>query len=751
MNQEMKVGFNRLLVVDDTAANRQLLTNLLTAHGYIVHPASDGELALEFVQTTLPDLILLDIRMPEMDGFEVCRRLKADERTRDIPVIFISILEDERDKVQAFREGAVDYITKPLQPEEVLARIQTHLRLRELTERLEQKVVERTEELSIANQRLQLEAAERRRAEEALAHIEWMLTRKPSSSNDLDDSTDDQGYGDLTDLNRGGLISRSIEKRVLQGIASEYLDLLETSSAIYEKNGDYAFGIFSSRWCSLMDRASRGLCDTDDNASALASGKWLCHESCWTNCSRLAIETEAPVDIECHGGIRLYSVPVFADEEVIGAINFGYGDPPRDTEKLRALAESYALDHEELVTEGGYYNTRPPFIIEVAKQRLQVSARLIGILVERRRAEEAMHRLNRELRAISNCNQVLMRADDEQTLLNEICRIICDEAGYRMAWVGYTENDEAKTLRPVAWGGVEDGYLATAAITWADTERGRGPTGTAVRSGTSARINDFTIDPNVAPWREGALQRGFRSSIAIPLKGENGETFGAISIYSTEPNAFAATEEVHLLEELAGDLAFGVNVLRARKERREDERRIALLSFALDNVREAAYLTDEKARFHYVNEESSRVLGYSRDELLTMGVADIDPDFPLERWPGHWAELKKVGSLTFETRHRTKDGRLLPVEINGNYIEYDGQGYNLALVRDITERKRGEEALRKLAGELEERVRERTAELETKNAELARLNKIFVGRELRMVELKGRIAELEGKPLRQEP
>src|SRR5512137_2881382 len=155
---------DRILVVDDTTANLQLLTNLLTEHGYTVHPASDGELALEFVRSTLPDLILLDIRMPGMDGYEVCRRLKEDERTRDIPVIFISILEDERDKVKGFRQGAVDYITKPFQPEEVLARIQTHLRLRELTERLEQKVAERTEELEIANQRLQQEIEERRRA-----------------------------------------------------------------------------------------------------------------------------------------------------------------------------------------------------------------------------------------------------------------------------------------------------------------------------------------------------------------------------------------------------------------------------------------------------------------------------------------------------------------------------------------------------------------------------------------------------------
>jgi PAS domain S-box-containing protein len=166
MSAEMtSVHVGRILVVDDTSANLQLLTNLLTGQGYGVHPASDGELALRFVQSILPDLILLDIKMPGMDGFEVCRRLKADQRTASIPIIFISILEDEGDKVKGFQAGAVDYITKPLQPEEVLARVETHLRLRALTVRLEQEVRERTEALGKTNQRLQQELAERKKAE----------------------------------------------------------------------------------------------------------------------------------------------------------------------------------------------------------------------------------------------------------------------------------------------------------------------------------------------------------------------------------------------------------------------------------------------------------------------------------------------------------------------------------------------------------------------------------------------------------
>jgi PAS domain S-box-containing protein len=162
----------RVLIVDDDTGDLQLLANLLEKHGYTAHPASTGELALKFVQTTLPDLVLLDIRMPGMDGFEVCGRLKADERTASIPVIFLTVLEDEATKVKGFEAGGVDYITKPFHPEEVLARVKTHLRLRELTERLERTVNERTKELMMANERLQEEIIGHRRAEKDLRESE---------------------------------------------------------------------------------------------------------------------------------------------------------------------------------------------------------------------------------------------------------------------------------------------------------------------------------------------------------------------------------------------------------------------------------------------------------------------------------------------------------------------------------------------------------------------------------------------------
>jgi PAS domain S-box-containing protein len=125
-------------------------------------------------------------------------------------------------------------------------------------------------------------------------------------------------------------------------------------------------------------------------------------------------------------------------------------------------------------------------------------------------------------------------------------------------------------------------------------------------------------------------------------------------------------------------------------ERKQTEERLRLLDFALDHVREGAFLTDENGRFRFVNEESCRILGYTRTELLGSSVSDIDPDFPQDRWLSHWKDLKTQGSLGFESRHRTRGGRIFPVEINASYFEYGGQGYNLALVRDVTERKEAE-------------------------------------------------------------
>ena len=131
-----------ILIVDDTPENLTVLRKMLTEQGFRVRPAISGEIALKTMQIDLPDLILLDIIMPNMDGYEVCRRLKADEKTQNIPIIFISALNELKDKVKAFSEGGVDYITKPFQVAEVLSRVNTHIKLHSLRKCLEKRNVE---------------------------------------------------------------------------------------------------------------------------------------------------------------------------------------------------------------------------------------------------------------------------------------------------------------------------------------------------------------------------------------------------------------------------------------------------------------------------------------------------------------------------------------------------------------------------------------------------------------------------------
>jgi len=136
-----------------------------------------------------------------------------------------------------------------------------------------------------------------------------------------------------------------------------------------------------------------------------------------------------------------------------------------------------------------------------------------------------------------------------------------------------------------------------------------------------------------------------------------------------------------------------VGIVQDVSERKAAERELRLLEYALDHVEEAAYLIDEKAHFQYVNQGAIRHLGYTRDELLNMGVADIDPVFPTQAWPQHWHELQQKRSMTFESVHQRKDGTTYANEINANYLSFEEHSYNLAFVRDITQRNQLQEEL----------------------------------------------------------
>jgi DNA-binding response OmpR family regulator len=165
---------DNILIVDDLPANLQFLSSVLVEQGYQVRPAINGQVALKIAQKTLPDLILLDIQMPNLNGYEVCEQLKANVKTHEIPVIFISALSEVFDKLKAFSVGGVDYITKPFQAEEVLARVNTHLTIHKLQKQLTQQ-----------NHELKQEISKRQQAEEEIAERTYQLKERVKKLNCL--------------------------------------------------------------------------------------------------------------------------------------------------------------------------------------------------------------------------------------------------------------------------------------------------------------------------------------------------------------------------------------------------------------------------------------------------------------------------------------------------------------------------------------------------------------------------------------
>jgi len=208
---------------------------------------------------------------------------------------------------------------------------------------------------------------------------------------------------------------------------------------------------------------------------------------------------------------------------------------------------------------------------------------VVGTVIDvtrQKKGEDELHRLNRALLAIGQCNQAMLHARNEEELLYDICHIVVATGGYRMAWVGYVEHDALKSIRPVAQAGFEEGYLETLVLSWADVERGRGPTGTAIRTGQPSTISNVHEDPRFMPWRKEAIKRGYTSNQSLPLK--TGDTvFGALAIYSALPGAFDG-EETILLTSLAENLAYGITMLRNNAERKRAEEKIFQLNKTLE-------------------------------------------------------------------------------------------------------------------------------------------------------------------------
>ena len=313
---------------------------------------------------------------------------------------------------------------------------------------------------------------------------------------------------------------------------------------------------------------------------------------------------------------------------------------------------------------------------------------------ERRQAHASTERLNRALRMVAACHLALAHATDESNLIRRVCELAVGPGGYRLAWIGFAEDDARKSFRLAAKAGVSSDYVTDEMVTWADDDRGRSPTGAAIRTGHPARCDNVLTDPAFLPWRERALRFGLRSLLVVPLL-HDGHAFGALSIYASEYDAFQAAE-VELFTHLVGDLALGIGAMRNRAAGETAEQRIRFLASIVDTSDDAIYAQSLDGDILSWNPGAVRLYGYSADEMVGKNVTVLVPSGDKDDASELLARLRSGENVErCETVRRRKDGSSVEVLLTLSAIRDPAAGIVAAssIARDISEHKRAEAAL----------------------------------------------------------
>ncbi|MEI7848018.1 MAG: PAS domain S-box protein, partial [Chloroflexota bacterium] len=323
-------------------------------------------------------------------------------------------------------------------------------------------------------------------------------------------------------------------------------------------------------------------------------------------------------------------------------------------------------------------------------------------ITERKQIENVLEQKTRSLHMISTCNQAIIKISNENELLQEICRICVEDGNYRLTWVGYAEENPEKSVRPVAEFGFEAGYLITTNITWADNERGNGPTGTAIRTNRPSIAQNIQHDPKFKPWRAAAIQRGYGSSIALPLN-IGGKTIGAFMLYAHDPNSFQK-EEVDLLVELANDLSYGIEAIRTRASQIQIAQELKIsegrYKLAQQSAQIGSWEWDMFADTVFWSDEMYMLFDKKPVEFVPTIADMLDCVVPEDRQRTAKAfEEPLTSGVPFDVEFRILDaaGRIKWLNLKGNVIRNSAfqPVMTAGTMQDITRRHLAEEALNK--------------------------------------------------------
>ena len=557
-----------ILIVEDSLVEAELLRRILVNAGYRVTLAKNGKEGLQALGEHPCALVISDIQMPLMDGYELCREIKHDEKLWNIPVILVSALSEAEDIINALNVGADSYLTKPCVEANLLARIHSLLNIPSQRSRSEERRAEQVEyngkQHTITTDSRQMLNLLLSVYENTLSQNQELVSTQAQLSR-LNNFLEDQVQNRTAALRE----SEARYRRITEGLTDYlYTVRVEDGRAVETRQ---------SPACTAV--------------TGYKPGDFSTNPDLW-------IQMVAPEDREL---LMEHVRQILAGENV----------PPMEHRIIRKDGETRWVSDTTI-------------LFKDASGKLLAYDGVVKDITERKQAEAEIAHTNRALATVSAVNRQLVYAADENELLQAICKAIVERRGYRMASVGYAQQDTHKTIKIMAYDGHDDGYLKAAQLSWAENEHGMGPSGRAIRSGTTHLCQDIANDPHYLPWRDLALQHGYAASIALPLADSDGKVFGILTVYAEEVNAFSPTE-VDLLEEMAGDLAFGVRTLHTRHERdlalEQNQKYLAQLQGSLeDTVRAISSIVE--MRDPYTAGHQSRVADLAAAIARKMSLAD---------------------------------------------------------------------------------------------------------------------------------
>lgn len=317
-------------------------------------------------------------------------------------------------------------------------------------------------------------------------------------------------------------------------------------------------------------------------------------------------------------------------------------------------------------------------------------------VTERRAAQDKIRSLSQIYAALSQCNQAIVHCTTQEELFNQICQDSVRFGGMKMAWIGLLDEASQRVAVATSFGHGAQEYLQDIVILTDLTDpRGSGPTACAIRQGEAVWCQDFQGNRDTASWRHAGARAGWGASAALPLR-RSGRVVGAFNLYADEVNAFDEVTRSLLLE-MAADISFALTNFDRDAARTQAEEALRLTRISVEAASEALFWFTPEGRIVDVNEAACRSLGYDREELLRMGMSDLDPACSATRWRGHFDELRAKGSVTYETLYQTRHGHQFPVEVVANYVKHGDQERNCAFVRDMTAHKESEARIQHLA------------------------------------------------------